>query len=305
MSFPMMPDIVTQSGPAHTVATLIGGTARDALRDGAKGNVAAAFRRSFYVQTGARRLACIGPAGLGAGPLNVLLADGWDAAMLPRQNTPIHVIGGHLRIGPLAIDLDRAAAWRPNPVNWSASAIGDAHRRIASFAAGRLPGEGLAPVVFTNVAEDAVARRAAPAIAALKDWLGGKGGAAPPEACVILVGLGPGLTPSGDDLIGGVLIALRSLGRHDAADRLAVWVLRLADRTNNISLAHLTAATAGEGSAALHAALSALAAGDSPALSQSVDALAAIGHVSGWDALAGVALVFAAASGFIQSERPV
>jgi hypothetical protein len=151
------------------------------------------------------------------------------------------------------------------------------------------------------------AAQAAPAIAALKDWISGNGGGMPPEACVILVGLGPGLTPSGDDLVGGVLIALRSLGQHDAADRLAVWILRLADRTNTISQAHLTAATAGEGSAALHAALSALATGDDQALARAVDALAAIGHVSGWDALAGVALVFAVASGFYPprtSERP-
>lgn len=298
-----MPDnvnLVTGLGSSHAVATLIGTAASQALQGDAKGNVIAAFRRSFYVQTGSRRLACIGMKALGAGPLNVLIVGDWDAKMVPNQNTPIEVIGGHLVIGPLAIDLNRATPWQPSPVNWRSSAIGAAHHRIASLAAGRLPSEGLAPVVFTGVAEDAVARRAAPAIAALKDWLGSNDAAAPPEACVILVGLGPGLTPSGDDLISGVLITLRSLGQYAAANRLADWVLRLSDRTNNISQAHLAAAAAGEGSAALHATLSALATSDDPALSKSVDALTAIGHVSGWDALAGVALTLTVASNSLQ-----
>ena len=42
-----------------------------------------------------------------------------------------------------------------------------------------------------------------------------------PAEAAALIGLGPGLTPSGDDFIGGMLIALRMLGKHGAADAVA------------------------------------------------------------------------------------
>jgi hypothetical protein len=109
-----------------------------------------------------------------------------------------------------------------------------------------------------------------------------------------LLGLGPGLTPSGDDLIGGALVALHALGYPELADRLAVALLPAArERTNAISLAHLAAAADGEGSAALHEALGALSAPGTPGLGERLRAVDAIGHSSGWDALAGATLVAA------------
>lgn len=180
-------------------------------------------------------------------------------------------------------------------MTWSPAAAKEAFARVAATAAGRLPAEGLAPLVFAGRTGDAVTRRAAPAVAALESWL--REGGDVPRECAGLIGLGPGLTPSGDDVVGGLMVALRSLGRQDAADRLAAWVLPVArERTNVISDAHLAAAAGGEGSAALHGALAALAAGDGAALAKAVDALAAIGHVSGWDGLAGAALAFRGAA---------
>ena len=53
-----------------------------------------------------------------------------------------------------------------------------------------------------------------------------------------LIGLGPGLTPSGDDYLGGVL-SLRWLGRGSQADSLWRWLEpRLAGHTSEISAAH-------------------------------------------------------------------
>ncbi len=102
--------------------------------------------------------------------------------------------------------------------------------------------------------------------------------------------MGSGLTPSGDDLIGGVLIALRALGQKRIAVRLAKWALRLArTRTNRISLAHLACAAAGQGHEALHLALNAIIAGQRN-LKKELSSLRRIGHTSGMDALSGAVL---------------
>jgi len=114
---------------------------------------------------------------------------------------------------------------------------------------------------------------------------------------VPLLGLGPGLTPSGDDVLGGALVALHLLGLDDLRDR--IWsVLRPAawSRTNEISRAHLAAAAAGYGSAALHALLADVITGNATALEAKIATVAATGHSSGWDALAGAMVVLRAAA---------
>jgi hypothetical protein len=113
---------------------------------------------------------------------------------------------------------------------------------------------------------------------------------APPSEAAVLVGLGPGLTPSGDDFVGGALIALRYLSRNAVADRLADWALALAmTRTGSISRAHLTCAAEGAGAGALHALLAVVCAADGDRIARHLPAIDAVGHCSGWDALAGAA----------------
>ena len=117
-----------------------------------------------------------------------------------------------------------------------------------------------------------------------------------------LVGLGPGLTPSGDDLLGGILIALQALGRRDAVHMLWPTVSRcVAETENSISAAHLAAAAEGLGSAAVHAVFHDLVRGNGGALADRLDAIGRIGHTSGWDALAGVVTVLRA---WLDSQAP-
>ena len=110
-------------------------------------------------------------------------------------------------------------------------------------------------------------------------WIAGTG--RPDDA---LIGLGPGLTPSGDDFVGGAMIALRAFGRHALADRIAGWALPLArERTSRISRAHLECAAQGEGHEALHDLLCSFD-------KKHLERLARIGHSSGTDAAAGALL---------------
>lgn len=237
--------------------------------------VAAAFARSFYVRDTEGRLACVGGPGLGDGPLNAL---GKRAPWIPPE-------GAILSTG--TFDLSRMVRWRPPPP-------GPLRReglraRLAAVAAARPRGLAVTiPALLGAPFESPdpfVAASLAPLLA-LRDWSDGP----PPQALARLVGLGPGLTPAGDDALGGASIALHATGRTVLAGSLSGWIERIAPgATSEIARAHLRAAARGEGSAALHAALGALMRGEEPDLA----AIDSIGHSSGWDALAGAVAVLA------------
>jgi len=114
------------------------------------------------------------------------------------------------------------------------------------------------------------------------------------DAALALLGVGGGLTPSGDDYVGGALFAraLVSAARPDAAawrsaaDRV---VAAAAACTHPISAALLADLAAGHSWAPLHELVTALAAGESGDVQASARRLVALGHTSGWDMLAGVA----------------
>ncbi|MEV7966875.1 DUF2877 domain-containing protein [Sphaerisporangium sp. NPDC088356] len=118
-----------------------------------------------------------------------------------------------------------------------------------------------------------------------------------------LMGLGPGLTPSGDDMLAGVLVALRQIGRAAGVSR-AVW---LADwlaatvafdartRTTPISATLLHCAAQGQACADALAVLRGIA-GHQP-LEPAVHRLLRLGHTSGadlaWGLRTGVSAVVA------------
>jgi hypothetical protein len=118
----------------------------------------------------------------------------------------------------------------------------------------------------------------------------------PPPSLERLIGLGPGLTPSGDDFVGGLMVALHYFGFAGIAATIAEAVLPVASReTNTISAQLLRCAAAGQASITLFDALDAILTGRS--LEASLDAIDVVGHTSGWDSFAGAALVCAALVG--------
>lgn len=201
----------------------------------------------------------MGAPGLGRGPLNVLIP---DICELPELGENLRCHRGSIRFSSgLSFPIQGAVLWRPVPV--------------PAFRRGALP---RIKRIFPRQS------------AALGTWIAqGARGSAPEEAAT-LVGMGNGLTPAGDDLIGGALVALRAVGDKATAGRLAGWALRLArTRTNRISLAHLQCAASGQGHEALHFALSAILAGRKN-LGKELASLGRIGHTSGMDALSGALL---------------
>ena len=105
-----------------------------------------------------------------------------------------------------------------------------------------------------------------------------------------MLGLGPGLTPTGDDVIAGLLLAVHHLGepREPAMAALRAHVLTAAPgRTNAVSAALLTHAARGDAAPQVIAVLDALATGCD--LRGAVRALLRLGHTSGADLAHGIA----------------
>jgi hypothetical protein len=237
-------------------AEIAGRFAREALQS--DGEVCAVFRRSIYVRCAGERYACIGDSSLGNGPLNALIPN----LVLPRMGERV------------CVSLDQASIWAPRPPVPGFPKL-DSLREAAR---NRTPAEGLGCLVIG--AHNALSGHAQPALDALERWLVGNAIGNEAEQ---LIGLGPGLTPSGDDYLGGMLVALRLTGRAMQAEGLWRWLQpRLKARTSAISAAHLAAAAAGEAHEALHDVLNG---------ELNLDALHAVGHTSGWDALAGAVTV--------------
>lgn len=113
------------------------------------------------------------------------------------------------------------------------------------------------------------------------------------EAClhaVSMLGLGPGLTPSGDDFLVGLFAVLNVTGSpcHGWLDGGAQALAHAGDATNTISLAALTAAAAGRVRESIAALIDALLHGTPATLVQPLRRVLAIGATSGADLIAGI-----------------
>ncbi len=270
----------------------VGLLADRALRDRAAGQVVAVFERSFYAVIDGIWI-CVGRAGIGSGPLHVLGDFRWPRLA---AGDPVRVADSMLLVAetPLA-NLAARSVWAPPAApHWSTSSLRRGLEAVDAVWGGDLNEDGLAVAGSGPVPSDAspLVRAAMPGLAALAQVVAGSDGDANQSLSLgSLIGLGPGLTPSGDDLIGGALIALAALRRIERRDALWEHCRALLDGTNDISRIHLRAAALGYGAAALHEAIHATMSGEGAGFRRALTALSAIGHTSGLDAFAGSLIV--------------
>lgn len=258
----------------------------------------AVFERSLYAEDGEGRVFCLLHGDLELGPLHVLCG-GWPGALraLVPEGTVFRRTGASLHSPGLAIDLSGAAPWRP--AGYPAFDSARLRRGMAGLREslpGFVPENSLVAAILLESAapsgeSDPVGRylveEVRRALADLAQWLCGVPGA-PPGRMVNLLGLGPGLTPTGDDVIAGSLLALHALGRRTELSSLARALEPLiAEKTNRISAAHLDAALRGQGAAPFHDCIRSLMSGGD-GLEGILPRIARVGHSSGWDALVGI-----------------
>jgi uncharacterized protein DUF2877 len=284
----------------HVIVPILrsGVLAREFCQSVALANVEAVFERSFYLRSGDEFI-CIGESEIGNGPItlignlgplsNLELQPGHSAAVCDRHI----VIGNSIRL-----TLDQSESWRspPWPICPSPIRLIDTCAALAWRAAIDAPEESLARHVSaipqTSRRQRPLARIARPRIAIFEHWLSAVLDArhvrvmAFEEAIQGLIGLGPGLTPSGDDFLVGALALLDAIDERDAHVALARAIIdTLPGSTAPLSACFLRAATAAYVGENLHRAVSSVIASDVDAAMAAVEN---IGHGSGWDLMAGI-----------------
>lgn len=221
------------------------------------GRVEGVFREGFYVSGPAETLfAVVGPR-CWPGPLHLVVE---ELAALPSWHDRVSVYGNALRAGRLQVRIDGCAPWAPSlperlgtgPRAWRDLAMCPAHELSAVWAA---------------VARDL---RGGDLLAAFHR----------------LQGRGTGLTPSGDDVLAGILL----VGAIDPSRRRDLTGLASGARTTRLSRAFLRWAAAGQSIQPAHALLDAAASGDQAGMRRAVVSLAGVGATSGRALAAGVAL---------------
>jgi hypothetical protein len=253
-------------------AVLAGLGAREALSEAGVGTVTASFARACYVEMASLVVALVAPD-VHAGPLHVVLD---EPPPQPRPGTVIRVEPGRLAIGEAIVDLTTAADW-----------VG----ALPTSARVRERAEAVAEVALS--AADRSALRSAPfsgPAARARDLLerGHLG-----EAAAVLGGLGPGLTPSGDDALAGIVFAYRAaLG--PAVEPVTGHVAR--EGGSAFGRAAIACAVRGQALAPVHELVSAAVAGHLGAGRTAAAALAAVGETSGADLLEGLGWVLSGAA---------
>jgi hypothetical protein len=235
---------------------------------------------------------------------------GFDIAPYARASGEVIWIGhGEVTMHPRAVVLARAAhvcvtdrldaralvPWRPPPPP-AAGATPSAWRSGCAALAGnlsRLPRpKGFAALLAGDVPPFPLDRTRA-RVHALARALDENDCESFRAAALPLLGLGPGLTPSGDDLVGAALFARRVMpaSAHESLQWAALATRLIADakeRTHPIAAALFADLAMARTFAPLHRLANAIAAqSDDDAVIDAALALVAIGSSSGWEMLAG------------------
>jgi hypothetical protein len=278
----------------------VGVLAHRVLCSNRRGRIVAVFDRSLYAVFGDDWI-CIGSKTIGSGPLHVLsegIAPSWFSLGQDIAVTDSTLLVGDARL----IGLGAAPVWSPKPPpDWTRKtlhagilAVDDAwsvapmEEGLAASGCPQLP-SGPTRILAAAMPGIAALRRSIEA--GLRDQ---KPALSDESEIIELIGLGPGLTPSGDDLLGGALLALARLGLSDRRDLLWNTLRTHIDRTNDISAAHLRSAASGYAASALHEAIDATVIGRTDHIALALAAVSRIGHSSGRDAFAGALIVLRA-----------
>ena len=296
--------MIEEAGAAIDVGYLTP-NARAWIRVGGVARVLHVFERSCNLIDERGEILSLVTADLDAGPFSMLvepLAPAFDTWV--KQDTSLSLDGDGLSLGGLKIDLDGAEIWDPRP-DWQALSqsvpdLIDWLPIVQEVLATKAPENSLAHLSFidpahggaehhgTGVYWDRMMRAAAPAASVLCEGLIQADSVAIQNGASRLAGLGPGLTPAGDDFILGAALATWLVYPFEVAEPLvAVMSANAVPHTTALSAAWIRAAARAEAGKRWHDLFSALSTKSETGFERSLLSLAAVGHTSGSDALAG------------------
>ncbi|TCN44709.1 uncharacterized protein DUF2877 [Kribbella orskensis] len=256
--------------PAHLRPLVVGSGVDVAHVDGAHGTVVGTFRHGCYVQVGGEVYAIAGPA-VAPGPIHLIVA---APPARVTEGLAVWRDGARLRSSHWQVELGEAAffaPWRPGraDLHHAAAALGSMLESLA------VPAD-LEPRWHS-------VRRAVAAgdLVASRELLEGRGG---------------GLTPTGDDVLAGLLLVHAWRGEDEDT------LLRVArdTATTNLSRSFLTWAARGQSVAPVHDLVASAAGHDRPAFDRAVGTVSAIGGSSGTALLWGIGLATAASVNLVR-----
>jgi hypothetical protein len=198
-----------------------------------------------------------------SGPIHARTAAPFDGL---RLDDKVVLTGSLLQAGPVLLNLGGAQVWQ--------GLLPDARQ----LAAGLEVALDLLQGAPESALDSAVSERARALLA--------KGDL--PGAASVLGGLGPGLTPAGDDCLAGILIISNALWGRAATPELVRLVEEI--QTNEISRAFLRWAARGQSIEPVHRFLQLAAGGDAGGASIALADLTRFGHSSGADLALGLRL---------------
>jgi hypothetical protein len=195
---------------------------------------------------------------------------------------------GNLSVGEVSIIVDNAQVWNPR-VEWKSLTypiINDAQKDMSNSLESNAPPDSIA-MAFISTPRTATENEV------VNSWKGLSSALLNQDLDLLtsntrrLAGLGGGLTPAGDDFLMGVIYAMWSLGEAGRSSMIESLVSAAVPLTTTLSSAWLKAAASGEAALRWHYLVDAICSGDGSNVADAVRRMAAVGHSSGADALAG------------------
>lgn len=281
-----------------------------AVRDSWVGHVHSVFDRAANVVVDGALLTIVAE-GAGAPPNGIVLETSASLRHLDlAAGLPVRVVAGHWQFSTTgSLDTTRARSWSPWLLRRAVPGPGVVAGNLAALRAAIIAQagperlrHGFGPLILWRshdlVASTAIsqettlARRAAGAVSRASGALVAGDVARAAEAARGLVGLGPGLTPSGDDFIVGLTAALFALGHESAREFAAECAAAAQEGSTAVSRAYLSWAARGAFAQVVHELIDGLL-GERPlAVGVQARSLLGWGATSGMDLFAGVTAGF-------------
>lgn len=260
--------------------------ALETLRSSRGGYIHSVYKKTVNIVCGTQLLS-IQAFGTPASPLSLITNMSGEklCELRLRRGTEINVLSGSAEIGGHILDMTHCGIWNA-ALNACTGDAPDA-QYMEQCLASLMPTGGFADLLLPDGKlwkERMAAREAAHLLADANGYLRAGNDEAAAELLCGLIGLGEGLTPSGDDFLCGVLAAGRLCGGRAArlSEILKSKILGRLDQTNDISAAFLKCACDGLfGQAVIELQ-------EKVGVEHSSRSFAAIGHSSGADTLSGI-----------------
>jgi hypothetical protein len=290
-------------------AISVGSYALKILKDGAIGEVHSTFERAFNVLISGE-LVGITRRDVPNGPFNIItdIEPRDSMRSIVDKGERIRINGDLLSFEKgLKISLDGAEIWRPmqgikNPIDIELvkrnlslvkeiasrrnDGFGQLVRQIENMVSGKQ---------FNDSQLNQVSRLGLPHIKSLVSAVRSEDLELVRLSAKSLVGLGPGLSPSGDDLLAGFMAGLRWTvnsfnGNADHVDEINRTIVHVAECTTMLGEQFLTRAADGEVNEAVEGLLVAILAGKIEEVRTATEKVLAIGETSGVDSIVGILL---------------